>query len=101
VGKFYELFHMDADVGMSEIDLIYMKGEKAHSGFPEVSYGKFASALVAKGYRVARVEQTETPEMLKERNDRASKGSKDKVVAREMCSIMSKVRLSWPYLGPI
>ena len=26
VGKFYELFHMDADVGMSELDLIYMKG---------------------------------------------------------------------------
>jgi len=59
VGKFYELFHMDADVGFSELDLIYMKGSKAHSGFPEVSYGKFASALVSKGYRVARVEQTE------------------------------------------
>lgn len=37
VGKFYELFHMDADVGMGELDLIYMKGTKAHSGFPEVS----------------------------------------------------------------
>ena len=41
---------MDADIGMSELELIYMKGTKAHSGFPEVSYGKFASALVAKGY---------------------------------------------------
>ena len=128
VGKFYELFHMDADVGMSELDLIYMKGmttptatllhslthslthlltyslahslthlfthslgEKAHSGFPEISYGKFAAQLVAKGYRVARVEQTETPEMLKERNDSKGKGTKDKVVKREMCSIMSKV----------
>ena len=30
------------------------------------------------GYRVARVEQTETPEMLKERNDRKG-GKKDKV----------------------
>jgi hypothetical protein len=27
---------MDADVGMSELDLIYMKGSKGHSGFPEV-----------------------------------------------------------------
>jgi DNA mismatch repair protein MSH6 len=26
VGKFYELYHMDADVGMSELDLVYMKG---------------------------------------------------------------------------
>lgn len=49
VGKFYELFHMDADIGFSELDLIYMKGSKAHSGFPEVSYGKFASTLVSKG----------------------------------------------------
>ena len=57
MGKFYELFHVDADVGMQELDLIYMKGEKAHSGFPEISYGKFADALVSKGYRVARVEQ--------------------------------------------
>jgi DNA mismatch repair protein MSH6 len=78
VGKFYELFHMDADVGFTELDLVYMKGSKGHSGFPEVAYGKFSSILVSKGYRVARVEQTETPEMLKERND-ASKGKKDKV----------------------
>jgi DNA mismatch repair protein MSH6 len=49
VGKFYELFHMDADIGFTELDLIYMKGKKAHSGFPEVSYGKYASMLVAKG----------------------------------------------------
>jgi DNA mismatch repair protein MSH6 len=34
VGKFYELFHMDSDIGMTELDLIYMKGTKAHSGFP-------------------------------------------------------------------
>jgi hypothetical protein len=40
---------MDADIGVSEADLIYMKGSKAHSGFPEVSYGKYASILVAKG----------------------------------------------------
>lgn len=89
VGKFYELFHMDADVGMRELDLIYMKGEKAHSGFPEISYGKMASALCNKGYRVARVEQTETPDMLAARN-KASKGAKAKVVARELCSVMSK-----------
>lgn len=49
VGKFYELFHMDADVGVKELDLIYMKGVKAHSGFPEVAYGKYSSILVSKG----------------------------------------------------
>jgi DNA mismatch repair protein MSH6 len=91
VGKFYELFHMDADIGMQELDLIYMKGAKAHSGFPEISYGKFSSLLVAKGYKVARIEQTETPEMLNERNKNKGKnGGKEKVVSREICSIMSK-----------
>ncbi|TYZ58124.1 hypothetical protein PybrP1_011678 [[Pythium] brassicae (nom. inval.)] len=87
VGKFYELFHMDADVGFKELGLIYMKGDKAHSGFPETAYAKMSSQLVAKGYRVARVEQTETPEMLKERN--ASAARKAKVVRREVCSLLS------------
>ena len=56
--------------------------------------------MVSKGYRVARVEQTETPEMLKERNDR-SKGKKDKVVAREMCSIMSKGTRTYCHLDDL
>ncbi|GMF49292.1 unnamed protein product [Phytophthora fragariaefolia] len=87
VGKFYELFHMDADVGFKELGLIYMKGDKAHSGFPEIAYSKMSSQLVAKGYRVARVEQTETPEMLKVRNSTLAK--KAKVVRREVCSLLS------------
>lgn len=91
VGKFYELYHMDADIGYRELDLIYMKGTRAHSGFPEISYGKYASILVNNGHRVARVEQTETPEMLKARNDSSSKGvKKEKVVQRELCAVMSK-----------
>ena len=36
MGKFYELFCMDADVGVAELNLIYMRGEQAHAGFPEV-----------------------------------------------------------------
>ena len=27
---------MDADVGVKELDLIYMRDQKAHCGFPEV-----------------------------------------------------------------
>jgi DNA mismatch repair protein MSH6 len=99
VGKFYELFHMDSDIGMTELDLIYMKGTKAHSGFPEVAYGKQAAALVAKGYRVARIEQTETPDMLKERNDK--QGKKDKVVTREVCSVMSKGTRTYCHLDDL
>ena len=68
VGKFYETYHMDADVMVKELDLIYMKGETAHAGFPEAAYSKFSNMLVNKGYRVARIEQTETPQQMRERN---------------------------------
>ena len=36
MGKFYELFNMDADVGVAELNLVYMRGDQAHAGFPEV-----------------------------------------------------------------
>ena len=42
-----------------------------------------------KGYKVARIEQTETPAQLEERN-RAKSGPKDKVVAREVCQLSTK-----------
>ena len=36
-------------------------------GFPEASYCRYSASLVAKGYRVVRIEQTETPEMMQAR----------------------------------
>ena len=68
VGKFYETYHMDADIVVKVCDLVYMKGETAHAGFPEAAYSKFSNQLVNANYRVARVEQTETPQQMKERN---------------------------------
>jgi DNA mismatch repair protein MSH6 len=44
---------------------------------------------IAHRYRVARIEQTETPNMMKEANSKVP-GTKRKVVLRELCSIMSK-----------
>ena len=91
MGKFYELFHMDADVGVTELNLVYMKGETAHAGFPEVAYSRYAATLVEKGYKVARIEQTETPAMMEERVKKTAKTTKfDKVVAREVCQVQSK-----------
>lgn len=88
-GKFYELFHFDSDVLVAELDCIYMKGWQAHSGFPEIAWGRFSEALVARGYRVARVEQTETPDALAERRATWDKrnGPKPSVVRREICAI--------------
>ena len=84
VGKFYECYHMDAVVAVKELGLTLMKGDYAHCGFPEIAYSRFADSLVSKGYKVARVEQTETPDMMNER----TRGTKqDKTVRREICRI--------------
>uniref|UniRef100_A0A1I7WVP2 MutS_I domain-containing protein n=1 Tax=Heterorhabditis bacteriophora TaxID=37862 RepID=A0A1I7WVP2_HETBA len=82
VGKFYELYHMDAIIAVECLSLAYMRGSYAHCGFPEAAYDQ----LVSRGFKVARVEQTETPQQLEERNSH-TKGTKDKVVRRELCRI--------------
>jgi len=46
------------------LNIIIIKGEFAHSGFPEIGYGRYSSSLIERGYKVARVEQTENPEMM-------------------------------------
>ncbi|CAI7834354.1 unnamed protein product, partial [Closterium sp. NIES-53] len=88
MGKFYELFEMDAHVGAKELDLQYMKGEQPHCGFPEKNYAENAERLALKGYRVVVVEQVETPEQLEQR--RRATGSKDKVVRRAVCAVVSR-----------
>ncbi|KAG0462513.1 hypothetical protein HPP92_020989 [Vanilla planifolia] len=88
MGKFYELFEMDAHVGTRELDLQYMKGEQPHCGFPEKNLSINLEKLARKGYRVLVVEQTETPEQLELR--RKEMGAKDKVVKREVCAVVTK-----------
>ncbi|PSS14723.1 DNA mismatch repair protein [Actinidia chinensis var. chinensis] len=92
MGKFYELFEMDAHVGVKELDLQYMKGEQPHCGFPEKNFSMNVEKLARKGYRVLAVEQTETPEQLELR--RRETGSKDKVVKREICAVVTKGTLT-------
>ncbi|KAB7498351.1 DNA mismatch repair protein Msh6 [Armadillidium nasatum] len=84
MGKFYELFHMDAILSIQELGLLMMKGDQAHTGFPEIAYGRYSSVLIDKGHKVARVEQVETPEMM-EKLVRPTKY--DKVVKRELCQV--------------
>ncbi|KAK0138401.1 DNA mismatch repair protein Msh6 [Merluccius polli] len=91
VGKFYELYHMDAAIGVNEVNLTFMKGTWAHSGFPEIGFGRYSDALVQKGYKVARVEQTETPEMMEARCKSMTRPTKfDRVVKREVCRIITR-----------
>lgn len=78
------MYHQDAVVAVKELGLTFMKGDYAHAGFPEIAYSRFADALVSKGYKVGRVEQTETPDAM---NDRVRGTKQDKTVRREVCKI--------------
>ena len=92
------MFHDDADVGVKDLGFVYMKGTLAHAGFPEAAYDKMSTKLVDAGYRVARVEQTETPDALKERKKKAPTGKKPQVVCREVCGLVTKGTKTYCFL---
>jgi len=90
---------MDSDIGVQVCNLAYMKGHIAHAGFPESAYGVMADKLVRAGYKVARVEQTETPEQLNERKKKKVHGKPiPKVVNREVCSVLTIGTRTFCYL---
>lgn len=89
---------MDADIGVQVCGFVYMKGHCAHSGFPEISYGLMADKLVRAGFKVARVEQTETPLQLQERKKKHKGKDSPKVVNREVCSVMTIGTRTFCYL---
>lgn len=78
-----------------------LQGNFAHCGFPELAEARFRDLLVQRGYKVARVEQTETPAMMEKRRSTGGGSSKvptfsclapsskekAQVVAREICRI--------------
>eukprot|EP00879_Flechtneria_rotunda_P010892 GHRR01011382.1.p1 GENE.GHRR01011382.1~~GHRR01011382.1.p1 ORF type:complete len:1038 (+),score=487.25 GHRR01011382.1:2036-5149(+) len=97
VGKFYEMFEMDAFVGVDVLGLSFMKGDQPHAGFPEAAYRGMAEQLARAGYRVVVVEQTETPEQLRARNAARPAGQKMvNVVDRQQVAVLSRGTLMDP-----
>lgn len=96
MGKFYELFEMDAHVGAECLGLSYMKGDQPHVGFPEAAYAQMVERLVRAGHRVSVVEQVETPEMLAARNAENKRAGKKKenVVKREKVAVITKATIT-------
>ncbi|KAI0985977.1 hypothetical protein GJ496_010948 [Pomphorhynchus laevis] len=90
VGKFYELYHMDAVIVVQELEIAFMRGSIAHCGFPEQAGSKFIYQLAKKNYKITRIEQMETPCELANRLAIQPKGFKDdKIVRREICEIIT------------
>ena len=62
-GKFYEIFDVDADLCHKLLGLTWTRqgrGDMRFVGVPEIRFEKFASRLIELGYKVGRIEQTET-----------------------------------------
>jgi len=102
-GKFYELYEGDADIGARDFGLKMTERVNMRMvGVPEVTFELWSGRFVSRGYRVARVDQTETAlgKELRERDERQTEGSlkgkKDKIVRRELSCILTVGTLQDP-----
>ncbi|KAF9936320.1 DNA mismatch repair protein msh6 [Modicella reniformis] len=91
-GKFYELYENDADIGHQQFDLkLTDRTNMRMVGVPESSFEYWAAQFIAKGYKVARVDQMETAlgKAMRERDGAVKKTSAQKVIQRELHSILT------------
>ncbi|KAF2641701.1 DNA mismatch repair protein Msh6 [Massarina eburnea CBS 473.64] len=92
-GKFYELYEKDAIIGHQEFDLkLTDRVNMCMVGVPEASLDMWASQFIAKGHKVARVDQMESAlgKEMRERGNKSTKGAtKDKVIRRELASVLT------------
>ena len=89
VGKFYELYEDDAEIGCAALDwkmTVSGVGHCRQVGCPESGVDAAVAELVRRGYRVGRVEQMETAAEAKART-----GSKTAVIRRELAGVITPV----------
>lgn len=93
-GKFYELYENDATIGHQLFDLkLTDRVNMRMVGVPEMSLGHWANQFVAKGYKIARVDQQESAlgkEMRERDGKQPGKPSKEeKVIRRELACVLT------------
>jgi DNA mismatch repair protein MSH6 len=95
-GKFYELYENDATIGHQLFDLkLTDRVNMRMVGVPEMSLNHWANQFVAKGFKIARVDQMESAlgKEMREREDSvgpANKGKKEKIINRELACVLTK-----------
>jgi DNA mismatch repair protein MSH6 len=99
-GKFYELYENDATIGHQLFDLkLTDRVNMRMVGVPESSLDHWANQFVAKGFKIARVDQMESAlgKEMREREDSAGPGKKsgtpskkDKIINRELACVLTK-----------
>jgi DNA mismatch repair protein MSH6 len=91
-GKFYELYENDATVGHQLFDLkLTDRVNMRMVGVPEMSLDHWANQFVAKGYKIARVDQSESAlgKEMRERDGKKGGGKEDKVIKRELSCVLT------------
>lgn len=96
-GKFYELYENDATIGHQLFDLkLTDRVNMRMVGVPEASLDHWANQFVAKGFKIARVDQMETAlgKDMRERDEKSSKKSakpakEEKIIRRELASVLT------------
>ncbi|KAJ6140552.1 DNA mismatch repair protein msh6 [Penicillium chermesinum] len=90
-GKFYELYKNDATIGHQLFDLkLTDRVNMRMVGVPEMSLSHWANQFVAKGFKIARVDQSESALGKEMRERDALKGKKeDKIIKRELACVLT------------
>ena len=90
VGRFYEMFYDDAIICNQLLDIKFMGDDpkKLYVAFPEIALESKGAILVQAGFKIAIIEQMETPKELKERL-KSDKNS-EKAVKRKLCNVLTK-----------
>lgn len=93
-GKFYELYENDATIGHQLFDLkLTDRVNMRMVGVPEMSLDHWANQFVAKGFKIARVDQCESAlgkEMRERDGGDGPKGKKvDKIIKRELSCVLT------------
>ncbi|KAM3394970.1 DNA mismatch repair protein MSH7 isoform X1 [Capsicum galapagoense] len=96
VGKFYELYELDAEIGHKELDwkmTLSGVGKCRQVGISESGIDEAVQKLLARGYKVGRMEQLETSEQAK------SRGSTS-VIRRKLVHVLTPSTTSEGNFGP-
>ncbi|CRG88135.1 DNA mismatch repair protein msh6 [Talaromyces islandicus] len=91
-GKFYELYENDATIGHQLFDLkLTDRVNMRMVGVPEMSLDHWANQFVAKGYKIARVDQSESAlgKEMRERDDKKGAKKEDKIIKRELSCVLT------------
>jgi len=91
-GKFYELFEHDAFLGNREFGLgLTNRISMTMVGMPVQSFDYWAAQFIAKGHKVAKVDQSETAigREMRDREKSAKGDKKDTLIRRELVSVLT------------